>query len=309
MNIFKFNLKLILQILFVIIFFLPLQAKNLDKFNAGNYISDYFSGILLLNDNKYNESYNFLKKLNGLEESHLDYSLRYLYSLVNLGKFNEAFSYSKQLEKKKLSNFESDLIMGVYYLKNQNHDLAREYFLKLKKRKRNSMLNNFVSDSLLNWVSFKNLDLNNAQNKINKIDSKFANLKNIQNVFLHCFYKSQKTELYFEKLTLNKKTDFSRYNYFHAIYLSKIGKIEKAIKLVDSSLELYPRNLLLNQYKLDLENKRHKNSFNCQNLSDVVAELFYITANALSSQQIYTFSNFYLNLLKYLNNDFHSFDI
>ena len=75
MNIFKFNLKLILQILFVIIFFLPLQAKNLDKFNAGNYISDYFSGILLLNDNKYNESYNFLKKLNGLEESHLDYSL------------------------------------------------------------------------------------------------------------------------------------------------------------------------------------------------------------------------------------------
>ena len=101
MNIFKFNLKLILQILFVIIFFLPLQAKNLDKFNAGNYISDYFSGILLLNDNKYNESYNFLKKLNGLEESHLDYSLRYLYSLINLGKFNEAFSYSKQLEKKK----------------------------------------------------------------------------------------------------------------------------------------------------------------------------------------------------------------
>ena len=309
MNIFKFNLKLILQILFVIIFFLPLQAKNLDKFNAGNYISDYFSGILLLNDNKYNESYNFLKKLNGLEESHLDYSLRYLYSLINLGKFNEAFSYSKQLEKKNLSNFESDLIMGVYYLKNQNHDLAREYFLKLKKRKRNSMLNNFVSDSLLNWVSFKNLDLNNAQNKINKIDSKFANLKNIQNVFLHCFYNSQKTELYFEKLTLNKKTDFSRYNYFHAIYLSKIGKIEKAIKLVDSSLELYPRNLLLNQYKLDLENKRHKNSFNCQNLSDVVAELFYITANALSSQQIYTFSNFYLNLSKYLNNDFHSFDI
>jgi len=208
MNIFKFNLKLILQILFVIIFFLPLQAKNLDKFNAGNYISDYFSGILLLNDNKYNESYNFLKKLNGLEESHLDYSLRYLYSLINLGKFNEAFSYSKQLEKKKLSNFESDLIMGVYYLKNQNHDLAREYFLKLKKRKRNSMLNNFVSDSLLNWVSFKNLDLNNAQNKINKIDSKFANLKNIQNVFLHCFYNSQKTELYFEKLTLNKKQIF-----------------------------------------------------------------------------------------------------
>ena len=307
MNIFKFSLKLILQILFVIIFLLPLQAKNLDKFNEGNYISDYFSGILLLNDNKYNESYYFLKKLNGLEESHLDYSLRYLYSLINLGKINEAFSYSKQLERRKLSNFESDLTMGIYYLKNKNLDLAKKYFLKLKKRKTNSMLNNFVSDSLLNWVSFKNLDFNDAQNKINKIESRFTNLKNIQNVFLHCFYNSQKTELFFEKLIL-KKTDFSRYNYFYATYLSKIGKIEQAKKLVNSSLELYPRNLLLNQYKLDLKNKKYKNNFNCQNLSHVVAELFYITANALSSQRLYSFSNFYLNLSKYLNNDFHSYD-
>ena len=167
MNIFK----TIVQILFVIIFFSTLQAKNLDKFNEGSYISDYFSGILLLNDNQYNESYSFLKKLDGLEASHLNYSSRYLYSLVNLGKFNEAFNYSKKLEKRKLSNFESDLIIGVYYLKNKNHDLAQKYFSKLKNRKSSSILNNFVSNALLNWVSFKNLDLNSAQNKITAIDS------------------------------------------------------------------------------------------------------------------------------------------
>ena len=34
----------------------------------------------------------------------------------------------------------------------------------------------------------------------------------------------------------------------------------------------------------------------------------YITANALSSQAIYSVSNFYLNLAKYLNKDFHAFD-
>ena len=34
----------------------------------------------------------------------------------------------------------------------------------------------------------------------------------------------------------------------------------------------------------------------------------YISANALSSQNIYEFSNFYLNLSKYLNKNFHSFD-
>ena len=308
MNIFKFSVNPIAQILFVIIFFSTLQAKNLDKFNEGSYISDYFSGILLLNDNQYTESYSFLKKLDGLEASHLNYSSRYLYSLVNLGKFNEAFNYSKKLEKRKLGNFESDLIIGVYYLKNKNHDLAQKYFLKLQNRKSSSILNNFVSNALLNWVSFKNLDLNSAQNKINAIDSRFENLKNIQNVFLHCFYKSQKTEFFFEELVLNQKIDFSRYNYFYATYLLNIGKIEQAKKVVNFSLKLYPRNLLLNQYKLDLNNGKHENNFNCQNLSNIVAEIFYITANVLSSQDIYTFSNFYLNLSKYLNNDFYSFN-
>ena len=129
MNIFKLSIKLILQIFFVIIFFSTLSAKNLDKFNEGDYISDYFSGILLLNDNQYNKSYKFLKKLDGLEESHLNYSSKYLFSLVNLGKFNEAFNYSKKLEKRKLGNFESNLIIGVYYLKNKNLDLAQKYFL------------------------------------------------------------------------------------------------------------------------------------------------------------------------------------
>ena len=308
MNIFKLSIKLISQIFFVIIFFSTLNAKNLDKFNEGDYISDYFSGILLLNDNQYNESYKFLKKLDGLEESHINYSSKYLFSLVNLEKFNEAFDYSKKLEKRKLGSFESDLIIGIYHLKNEQYDLAQKYFLKLKNRRSKFILNNFVSNSLLNWSSFKDLDLNSAQNKINAMDSKFENLKNIQNVFLHCFYKSEKTELFFENLASNKKIDFSRYNYFYATYLSEIGKIEQAKEIVDSSLKLYPRNLLLNQYKLDLNNSKYENNFNCQNLSHVVAEILYITANALSSQSIYTFSNFYLNLSKYLNKNFHSFD-
>ena len=78
MNIFKLSIKLIAQILFVIIFFSTLHAKKPDKLNSGDHISDYFSGILLLNDNQYKESYKFLKKLDGLEESHRNYSSRYL---------------------------------------------------------------------------------------------------------------------------------------------------------------------------------------------------------------------------------------
>ena len=43
-------------------------------------------------------------------------------------------------------------------------------------------------------------------------------------------------------------------------------------------------------------------------MEQVVAEILYITANALSSQSIYNLSNFYLNLAKYLNEDFISYN-
>ena len=59
---------------------------------------------------------------------------------------------------------------------------------------------------------------------------------------------------------------------------------------------------------MNLKANIKKNNFNCQNQSHVVAEILYISANALSSQSLYKFSNFYLNLAKYLNTSFFSFN-
>jgi len=308
MNISKLALKLILTIFFVTIFFSTTQAKSLDKYNDGKSIANYFSGVLLLNDNQYRQSYEYLKKLDGLEENHPNYSSKYLYSLINLSKFNEAFSYSKKLEKRKLDSFESDLIIGIYYLKNENFELAQKYFNKIKNKKSQFILNSFVSNSLSNWVSFKKISFDQAKTKVDLIDNRFENLKKIQSAFLHCYYQSDKTDIFFKKLTSSEKTDFSRYNYFYINYLVNSDQIYEAKKVLSSSLELYPRNILLNQYKLDFSNKELKKKFNCQKISHVIAEILYITANALSSQSIYSFSNFYLNLAKYLNSDFKSFD-
>ena len=308
MNIFKFLINFILQILLVTIFFSTLNARNLDKFSSGNYVSNYFSGILSLNDSHYDESYKYLKRLEGLEESHSSYSSKFLFSLINLGKFNEAFYYSKKLDRKKLGNFESNLIIGIYYLKIQNYELAEKYFLKMRSVKTDFILNEFLANSLLDWVSFTKLDFENAQNKINSIDKSFENLKKIQNAFVHCYYKKPETKFIYEKLTLNEKVNFSRYNYFYASYLFNEGKDKNARKVLNSSLKLYPKNLLLNQLKLDLSLNKYQKKFDCKNLSHVIAEIFYITANALSSQQIYKFSNFYLNLSKHLNQNFISFN-
>tara|TARA_X000001036_G_scaffold398531_2_gene401493 strand:- start:414 stop:2108 length:1695 start_codon:yes stop_codon:yes gene_type:complete len=308
MYIFNFSLKIIGQIIFVIIFFSTLQAKNLDKFNEADRVSDYFSGILLFNDYRYDESSKYLSKLNGLEKSHINYSIKYLYSLVNSENFNEALNYSKKLEKQKIDSFESNLITGVIYLKKSNLNLAKKYFSKAKNKNSTFVLNKYVSSSLYNWSNLEKLNLNSAILELEKIDKRFENLKKIQNIFLHCFFNDNNTNNLFNQLTSNKKTDFSRYNYFNASYLVSINKINEAKNIVNSSLSIYPRNLLLNQYKINLDKNKNLSNFNCNQESHIIAEILYITANALSSQSIYPLSNFYLNLAKYLNEDFHSYD-
>ena len=98
MSKFKLIIKTTGSIFFVIvfIFFSTLNAKNPDKFNKADKIADYFSGILLLNQSQYEKSYQYFKKLDGLEKSHSIFSSKYIYSLVNSGNFYQAFHFSKK---------------------------------------------------------------------------------------------------------------------------------------------------------------------------------------------------------------------
>ncbi len=310
MNILKYFIKITGHFLFVIIFifFSTSQAKNLDKFNNADNIADYFSGILLLNSSKYNDSFNHFKRLDGLEDSHRSFSSNYLYSLINSGNFNRAFKYSKKLDRENIDNFESNLILGIYYLKNSKFDLSSNYFLKAKKRNPGLILNNYLGDTLYIWSNLHNVRFDQAINNLNELDGRFENLKKIQNVFLNCFFNNKETQNLYKELISDKKIDFSRYSYFYAKYLNSIGEKKIAKKIIIDTLKTYPRNLLLNQYKLDLERPKETFDFNCREKTHVVAEIIYITANALSSQTFYKLSNFYLNLSKYLNQDFLAYD-
>ena len=303
-----FNLKIITQILFVIIFLSTSSAKSLEKFEKAEFVSDYFSGILLLNKNQYDESFEHFKRLRGLESSHLNYSVKYLYSLVNSGNIKEAFKYSRRLEKQKLDNFESNFISAVFYLKNSNKDLAKEYFFKAKNTNPGLVVNNYVTNSLYNWSNSSSINFKEASIELKKLDERFNNLKKIQNVFLNCFFNKSNTKSLFNKLISDKQTDFSRYYYFYASFLVSSGKTKEAINTIRSGLKYSPRNLLLSQYIIDLNNNQNLSAFDCKKEEHVAAEILYITANALAAQSIYPLSNFYLNLAKYLNKDFISFD-
>ena len=302
--------KFILQIFFFICIINNTQAKNSDKLYKSDKISSYFSGIISLYDNDYANSYKYLKELEGLEKNHLSFSKNYQYSLINSERFKEAFNYSKKLEKQKIDVFESNLIIGTYYLKNKKYDKALEYFKKLESNKQATVSQNILSTTLTNWLSFIRLKENEAANIIENIPDRFSSLRRIQKTFLYCYYNSNLANQNFIDLASDKKTDFSRYNFFYANYLHNQGDTKAAYEFIHSITEEFPTNLILNQLREDLKLKKNNfsNQFSCNELSHIIAEFFYITANALSTSSLYQLSNFYLNLAKYLNPNFISYN-
>ena len=285
---------------------------SLEKYYKADSVSNYFSGVISLQNNKYEETYNFFKKLNNLEDNHYKYSKSYIETLVNNAKINEAFKYSKKIKTKKKNFFQSDIVIISKFIKNDNFSNANDYLSSINKYNY-TPLQELLIQILISWVTVEKskLNYNDAKEIFRLINPKYKNIKKINDVFLNCYFDTSRVNEKFLSLTSDQSTDFSRYTFFHANYLLKKDLFEEANFILNSKLKEAPRNLLLNQLYLDVSqrNKIHiKNNFDCKNISNVIAELFYITANALSTQSLYSKSNFYINLAKYLNQDFFSYN-
>ena len=310
-NFFKLN-KLILQIFFLYIVLLTGSSDSLEKYYKGDSVSNYFSGILSLQDNNYKKSYNFFKKLDNLEDNHFEYSRSFLETLVNNSKINEAFKYSKKLRIKKKNFFQSDLVIVSKYIKSKDFQKANNLLTTINKNNYTS-LEELMSLIILNWVQVEKFNLNyyEANEKFKLISPQYENINKINNIFLNCYFDTKNVEKEFQNLISDKTTDFSRYTFFYANYLFKKNLHKKASFILSEKLVKHPRNLLLNQLYSDIELKKQnhlQNNFECTNVSNIIAELFYITANALASQNFYSLSNFYINLSKYLNQNFYSYN-
>ena len=307
----KVQFKLIICVLLFLNTFNTLKAKNIDEFDTAKDVTNYFSGILATNNNQYQKSYDYLRSLSNLEDSHYAYSKYYQHSLVALNKLKDATNYSKKLEKKKIDNFESNLVSAVYYMERKDFDKALVYFEKLRDKSKPGSIQNLLSASLYSWANFKNTkNLNEALNLLESIPKKFENFKNIQKTFAYCHFDSDQTDKIFTTLTSRADINYSRYFFFHANYLVSKNKQEKVKKILETSLNLDPKNLILNQLKIDIEQrKKFNNQFDCKDSRHVIAEILYIVANGLATQQNYIASNFYINLAKYLNPNFINFEM
>ena len=276
--------------------------------NANN-ISNYFSSIVSFDDFDYESSENFFKKLNDSQVDNQKYFSRFIQSLVNLEKYSQAYRYSKKLDKEKKSNFESNIFLGLYEFKNGNFDKSQLYFKRLKRNSEHFLVFDILKVSLEAWTK---ISKSKEEEDIKFLDfgkPSYYNLEKVQKVFANCYLQTSKTEKEFLSIIQDEKSNFSRYSFFAPNYFFNKNKKNRAIELINSASEDYPRNLLINQYKKFLEGKeKNKNSFNCTNSANIMAEVFYILANVLSAQENYKLSNFYINLSKFLNPNFLSYD-
>ena len=97
----------------------PLYSKNktLNDINS-QYLSNYFSGIVALENKDNSEALKFFRSSKSLVKKHNSYLEKYIYSLVLEGKILHATNEIKQLSTIDNSNFfEANLILAIDSLK------------------------------------------------------------------------------------------------------------------------------------------------------------------------------------------------
>ena len=307
----KFFTKKIYIILFLLSILL-IEPKVFAKDSKIQYtrenISNYFSGIISINQHHNNKAIKYLKKVESLKDKHTQFNIEFTRTLIQLEKFGKAFSFSKEVWVEEELFFEADLLLGLNSFLKRDYIMAQKYFERLNKISRyNLFFDNFIGNTLIAWSRASQGDKKGSFEFLEKIPKSYGNLKKIQNVFLQCYFDDGEIQKSFEDLINDKDYNFSRYNFFLINYLLHENNDIKAKKIIQSSRKKYNSNLLIEQtenFFLNNENEKIKSFFNCKNQKDSLAEFFYVMANLYSGEKDYQLSNFYLKISLFLNKKF-----
>ena len=307
----KFLIKKIYIILFSLSILLiepQVYAKDSKIQYTSENISNYFSGIISINQNHNNKAIKYLKKVESLKNKHTQFNIEFIRTLIQLGKFEKALAFSKEVWIEEELFFEADLLLGLNYFLKRDYIMAQKYFERLNKISRyNLFFDNFVGNTLIAWSRASQGDKEGSFKFLEKVPKSYGNLKKIQNVFLQCYFDDSEIQESFEDLINDKDYNFSRYNFFLINYLLHENNTIKAKKIIQSSRKKNNSNLLIGQtenFFLNNENGKIKSFFNCKNQKDSLAEFFYVMANLYSGEKDYQLSNFYLKISLFLNKKF-----
>ena len=307
----KFLIKKI-YIIFLLLSILLFEPKVFAKESNIQYtkenISNYFFGVISVNQDYNNEAFKHLKKVKSLRNKHSRFNIAFIRTLILLDKFEQAFAFSKSVWSDDEFLFEADLLLGLNSFIKEDYVNAEKHFERLNKISQYSLFfDDFTSNVLIAWSKASQGNKEASFKFIEKVPKSYRHLKNTQNIFLQCYFDDAQTTKSFEKLIHDKDYNFSRYNFFLANYLLFNNKTIEAKKIIKNSRKKYNSNLLIKQtesFFLNHEYEKVKNFFNCKNPKDSLGEFFYVIANLYSSENNYQLSNFYMKISLFLNNKF-----
>ena len=303
----NYNILFLLLILFTSTNALAINSDT--RYKKKN-ISNYFQGIVSLNQNYNDHALNYLKEVRSIKNKHSQFNIEFIRALILNGKLKDAFSFSKNIWNENELFFEADLLLGLEAFIKKDYINAEKYFNRLNKITRHNLyFDNFIGNILIAWAKASQGNKNESFNYLKKIPQRYYNISRIQNIFLKCYFDIDNTRSSFEELIDDKNYNFSRYNFFLINYLLSKNKNKEAKKIIVNSRKKHNSNLLLEQtelFFLDKKFKKIKNFFDCKNPKDSLAEFFYVISNLYSSERDYQTSNFYLKISMFLNSKFVS---
>ncbi len=307
----KFLIKkiyIILSLLSILLIGTKVFGKESGSRYSEENISNYFSGIISTDYYQDKEAFKYLKKVKQLKDKHTRYNIEYIRTLVLLDKFDEAFSFAKKITNNNQFFFENDLLLGLDYFIKNDYLKAEEHFERLNEISRyNLFFADVIGNVLIAWSKASQENKTDSFRYIEKIPKPYQYLREIQNIFLKCYFNELETQKSFEELINNEEYNFSRYNFFLANYLLANNKIAEAKKVIENSRKKFNSNILIQQtedFFLNKEDEKIANFYNCKNPKDSIAEFFYVISNLYASEKNYKLSNFYLKISLLLNSKF-----
>ena len=294
--------KIIKIILIIFLYQTPLYSKNtsFDNFNSKNF-SDYFSGIVALENRHNSDSLKFFESSKILLKQHNLFLKRYITTLVLENKIPKAINVVKNnLRGSNTDFFDAYLLLIIDSFKSNNFDQVELYLEKAAIFSKNDRFNAAIIETLkqYNFVFKEKKLIDNKKN--------FGTLSAIAETFQRCYLDDTKTENNFLNLINKNDADYSRYIYFYITYLIQNKRIAEA-KAVSNNINYINSTLLLSQGKswIDKENFQKFNQvFSCQNHNHILSEFLFLISNLYSSEDTFERSNFYLYLSNFLNSKF-----
>ena len=152
----KFFIKKI-YIAFFLVTILLIHFKVYAKDNEIQYtrknISNYFLGMISINQHYDKQAYKYLKRVESLKNKHSNFNIEFIKTLVLLEKFDKAFSFSKSIWDEDELLFEADLLLGLESFLNKDYLNAKRYFKRLNKTSRyNPFFDEFIGNVLIACV-------------------------------------------------------------------------------------------------------------------------------------------------------------